>query len=53
MSFLGLEIDQKMLDFNGVDDRHIGQYRNEFSPELKNYAVDRYGHLLKQWGYTV
>lgn len=50
--FLEVDFDKAMLSFP-INSLSVGRYKYELNPELKNYAKDRYGSLLNQWGYSI
>lgn len=50
--FLEVDFDKTMLSLP-INSASIGLYKHEFNAELKNYAKDRYGSLLNQWGYPI
>ncbi len=50
--FLEVNFDQAMLSHQ-INPGSVGRYKDGLTLEMKAYAKDRYGHLLRQWGYSV
>jgi hypothetical protein len=50
--FLEVDFDQTMLSHQ-MHSSSVRRYKDGLTLEMKGYASDRYGNLLRQWGYCV